>query len=343
MAVSIPTLEDSQRLLPGGHPVIVFSAWAPTFAVLLIARMGLGAIYLSTQPPRTLLILQWIPRRHIGLANSILFSILEAMLGLGYIVLPLLLVWLGGWRDTLYTCAGVCLVASVLWMILGRDRITPEYSEGMKSQVKTPLGSLFKYREPWILGLGVAGAMVGHIAFVTFWPTFTGDEYGTPIALAGLVLGLNALAAAPAILGVTTLPFFARRSPMVLIVCGLGLNLTYIGLLFTGSVPILVVLWILSGISLSFLPLMVTTIYSLPGIKPREVAVAVALVYTLLWVGSAIGPLIAGFVQEATDDLRLALIITSFGPLVLTAVGLVLSSAGRKIVEPAVAPIAGSR
>ena len=30
---------------------LVFNAWAPTFAVLLIARVGLGAFYLSTQVP----------------------------------------------------------------------------------------------------------------------------------------------------------------------------------------------------------------------------------------------------------------------------------------------------
>ena len=69
-----------------------------------------------------------------------------------------------------------------------------------------------------------------------------------------------------------------------------------------------------------------TTLYALSSIKSREVAVAVAvaLTYTLVWGGSGLGPPIAGFVQEATDNLGLALMITSTAPLALTIAGLLL-------------------
>ncbi|MFQ5876033.1 MAG: hypothetical protein ACE5JL_19845, partial [Dehalococcoidia bacterium] len=180
-------------------------------------------------------------------------------------------------------------------------------------------------------------------AFSTFWPTFTGDEYGTAITLAGLIIGVMAIASSPAMLGVTVLPFFARHTPLVLMICGTGLSLSYIGILFTGSLPLMFLLAVVNGMSFAFFPAAMTALYGLPGIRPREVAVAVALIYTLLWGGAAVGPLVAGFVQEATDDLRLALIITSLAPLTLTVAGLVLSSKRRETAETSFAPLPHSR
>ncbi|MEE9198369.1 MAG: MFS transporter, partial [Dehalococcoidia bacterium] len=322
---------------------VAFNGWAPTFAVLIIARVGLGVVYLSTQAPRTLVILQWIPRKHIGLANGVMFSILEAFEGAGYIAIPLILVWSGDWRTTLYAWAVVCMVASGLWFFVGRDRDSSDYRERIRSQVKTPLGSLFKYKEPWLLGLGVAGAVSSRFAIGTFWPTYTGDEYGTSVMLAGSIIGLMAIASAPTMLGVSVFPIFVRHTSTLLVICGIGLSATYSGILFTGSLPLLFLLGIANGMTFSFFPAVMTRLYGLPGIRPREVAVAVALIYTLLWGGAALGPLVAGFVQEATDDLRLALVITSMTSLSLSIVGLLLSGKGRRAAEPSLAPVAEPR
>ncbi|MEE9247909.1 MAG: MFS transporter [Dehalococcoidia bacterium] len=313
--------------------MVALQGWSPTFAVLLAARVGLGLFYLSSQPPRTLLILQWMPKKQIPLANGVLFSLLAVVEGLGFIVIPLILLWLGDWRSTLYFWAGVSLVLSIMWVFIGGDRSSPEYIERMRSQVKTPLSSLFRYKEPWIMGLGLAGTMSGRLAFDTFWPTFTGNEYGTAVTVAGLIIAVVSIAGAPAMLLSTFLPFFANRTPLMLTVCGLGLTASYLGILFTGSLPLLFLLAIANGLSFGFFPLMLASLYDLPGIKPREVAVAVALVYTLMWAGATTGPLVAGFIQEATGNLQLALFITSLGPLALTGAGLTLLKTKRRLAE----------
>jgi cyanate permease len=318
--------------------IVVIQGWSPTFAVLLAARIGLGLFWLSSQPPRTLLILQWMPKKQIPLANGVHSSLLAIVEGLGFIAIPLLLVWLGNWRSTLYFWAGVCLVLSVMWVLVGGERLSPEYIERMRSQVKTPLSSLFRYKEPWIMGLGLAGTIGGRFAFDTFWPTFTGNEYGTALTVAGLIIAVISIAGAPAMLLSTFLPFFANRTPLMLIVCGLGLTASYLGIIFTGSLPLLFLLAIVNGLSFGFFPLMLASLYDLPGIKPREVAVAVALVYTLMWAGATAGPLVTGFVQEATGNLQLALFITSVGPLALTVAGLTLMKTSRRPVEPRLFP-----
>lgn len=327
----------------GAALLIAFIAWAPTFAILLIGRVGLGLLYLSIQAPRTLVILQWIPKKHVGLANGILFSAIMAIEGVGFIVLPLLLVWLGGWRITFYTWAAVCAVTAVIWLLMGKNRSSREEVGPARTDLKSPLTRLFKYREPWILGIGIIGVMSGRFAFSTFWPTFTGDEYGNTVTSAGLVIGMIYLASSPAMIGVSVLPFFSRRTPMILVVCGIGISLTYLGLLFTGQLHLLIMLGILNGLAFCFFPAVVTEIYKLPEIRPREVAVMIALVFTMDWMGSALGPLMTGFIQEATDNLRLALVIASFCPLSITAAGLVLSTKGKRMLQVCLTPISNLR
>lgn len=317
---------------------VAFHAWAPTFAVLIIARVGLGIWLMFTEAPRTLVILQWMPKRYISTANGMVFSTIEAFLGVGWVIIPFILKWLGDWRETLYVWAGLCLFANVLWMLLGRERITPEYTQRIRSQVETPLGSLLKYKEPWILGIGMAGAVCGRSAFSTFWPTFTQDYYDTSLTMAGLVVGVVAFAGAPAMLGASTIPFLARRVPLVFTACGVILTGSLIGTLFTDSLPILFLSGIGVGVGFAFMPLMMTRLYEQPGIRPREVAVGIALIFTMLWAGSAIGPLVVGLIQEATDNLRLALVVTSMAPLALSGVGLAISGTRKRVVEAELVP-----
>lgn len=308
---------------------VALNGWAPTFTLLLVTRLALGLAYLCSKVPRTLVILQWVPRKQIAVANGIMFSVIDGLGGIGFIVIPFIMVGLGGWRNTLYAWAGACFLASVAWLVLGRDRVTPEYSAALRSQVKTPLGTILRYKEPWILGFGVAGAIAARFAFSAFWPTFAQNEYGIALTYSGLIIGVMSIASMPAKVGVTIVPFLVDRTPMVLVACGLGMWATFLGFLYIGSLPALFLMGVLNGVSFSFIPLVMTRIYNLPGIKPREVTVAVALMFTLLWAGGALGPLLAGLVQEATDDLRLGLVITSFGSLSLSLSGLALLGTGR--------------
>ncbi len=309
---------------------ILLKAWAPTFIALVLARVLVGLLSIFVGAPRTLLVLQWMTRRQIGLANSVIFGLFEGLDGVGSILISQILVWLGDWRDTLYLWAGVCVTSSLLWLVLGKERRTSEHKENVQSQRETPLGSLFRYGEPWILGLGSAAAVGSNFAFGAFWPTFTGDEYGTSITLAGLIVGLTFMARAPAIFGVNLTPFLVNRTSLIMIICGIGLTASNLGLLATGSAPLLIILGIVNGMMACYYPSLLTSIYGLPAIRPREIAVAGGLLMTLNWTGAALGPLIAGSIQETTDSLGLALVVTSLGPMVMTFAGIVLADMRRR-------------
>ena len=105
---------------------------------------------------------------------------------------------------------------------------------------------------------------------------------------------------------------------------GLTQCLSYVGLISFDSVPLLFLFSILNGAAFGFFPVLMTMIFNLPEIKPREVAVASSVMFAMMWGGGALGPIITGFVQEATGDLALALLITSLAPLSLVIGGLLL-------------------
>ena len=64
-----------------------------------------------------------------------------------------------------------------------------------------------------------------------------------------------------------------------------------------------------------------------------------AVASTAAWAGAAIGPLLVGFVQEATDDLRLALYTTVFFPVLGIIAAAVLHILRARASLP-VAPVA---
>ena len=101
-----------------------------------------------------------------------------------------------------------------------------------------------------------------------------------------------------------------------------------VGMMLTGSVPLLVILGIMRGVGWSFAPIVLTVPFELAGITPREIAVAMGVLEVALRTGSVAGPLIAGFLQEANGDLAMALIVTSLFGLFMVAAALMAFGKG---------------
>ena len=121
----------------------------------------------------------------------------------------------------------------------------------------------------------------------------------------------------------------------ILQILGVLMAGTYVGMALTGSIPILVGLSLVNGIAWGFWPILYTVPFHLPGIRPRQVAVALAFTMMMTSGGFALGPLVAGFLQESLGDLRLALFIVSFAGLSLTAAGVILRHTSPNQMVPA--------
>ena len=294
----------------------LLQGWSPILAVLLIGRVGSGLGFTAAMAPRSLLIQQWSSRRQLPVTNGIWIGGVDLFMGIAFFLTPVIIAW-WGWRSTYYFLGGIALALAVVWMIVGKERETAEYQKRIESQDSTPLSAIMKHPELWILALGMTGSMMGSTGFQVFWPTLAEEKLGISPLLIGITLGLSSFAAAPIALVVNAVPTFVRKQPAVLAVSGVAVTGVYMGLLFANSTPLVLLLGVGEGLSRAYFPVLMTMVYQMPGIKPREVGVGLALMETCIWGGGAIGPLVVGFVEESTGDLRLAIMIISFAPLVL--------------------------
>jgi MFS transporter, ACS family, glucarate transporter len=93
------------------------------FALLwfVIVRFMLGAGEALMFPASNQFLARWIPKHERGLANGLIFAGVGAGAGLSP---PLIsyLVFNHGWRASFWVCAGIGLVAGLLWYWISRDR-----------------------------------------------------------------------------------------------------------------------------------------------------------------------------------------------------------------------------
>lgn len=110
----------------------------------------------------------------------------------------------------------------------------------------------------------------------------------------------------------------------LLVILGLLLSGSYIGMTQTGFLPLLLVLALTNGTAWGFWPTLAIVPFHLPGIRLRETAVAYTLMFTMGSIGLVLGPLIAGVLEDGLGDLRLTLTIASLSALLVTVAGLLL-------------------
>ncbi len=308
-----------------GSLCLFLQGWAPVFAVLLIGRLGFGITQIARQPARALLTQQWFPRREFILVNSLANALFGIIVGIGFVAAPFMLSRLGGdWRTAFYIFGGFFSVLTLLWMLLGRDRITPEYARRELSQNINLLKGALTHRDLWVAGFGFTGSNMAASAFLSFFPTAMLNTYDLSLQWSGTILALGILVGGISGIWLGHIGITLNKGKSILKIVGIVLTGTYIGMIQTGSIPILLILSFVNGIAWGFWPILFTVPFHLPAVRPREVAVAVSFIMMMIAGGQALGPVVAGYLQEALGDLRVALFIASFATLSLVVTGVLL-------------------
>ncbi len=305
--------------------MIFFQAWAPIFLLLLLGRFLFGVTAVARESAWVMLVRRWVPPREIVIANT-LGNFMWGFVALGIMVVPLLITWLDdSWRNASNVIGLSLLALSMGWLVLGRDGKHLDTSRYEPVQRINPLAIVRRYKELWILAAGMFGNGVNFTGFSVFWPSFRIVEFDNSLFEVSVVMGIGGVFTS--ISGLTVGLIVSRRGwkRKVLIFSGIVLATTTIGTLWVGPIWALVLLFVVQSAGWTFFPSATTIPYELPGIKPRETVVAISALFMSLWGGSFVGPILSGLVQDSTGDLRLALVITSLGPLLMTIGALFLS------------------
>ena len=324
-----------------GTAALFIQGWAPAFAVLMAGRLAFGITVMARQPARVSLTQQWFAPREVVFVNSVQSLFFGLVVGGGLAASPFILVAFGNdWRATLNVFAWLFVALTVSWMILGRERPTPQQARRPERQeiresgvVRGALG----YRDLWVQGFGFVGATLCWSAFLAFYPTLMLNTYQLSLQWSGAILALGVLTGGAAGLGLGYVVMKKGHSKIILQVMGIIMPVTYLGMILTGSIPILIALTILNGVAWGFWPILFTVPFHLPGIRPRQVAVAVSFTMMMSSIGTALGPLTAGLLQQVLGDLQQTLFFISFTGLSLTAAGIFLRTGTQaNAEEPAV-------
>jgi len=307
-----------------GTLLIFAQAWAPTFWVLLATRLAFGVSIIAREPARALLIRQWFRPEEAVLANSVSNVLFGVVVGGGLLATPIILGSLGDdWRLTLQIFGGLFALITVLWVVLGRERATPEFSERQVPREAGLIKSAISHRDLWVAGFGFIGAVMAWSAFLSFYPTLMLDRYEISLRWTGAILAVGVFFGGITGLAVGYLVMTKDRRKGLLQVFGALMVITYVGMTATGSIPLLMASSLANGIAWGFFPILYTVPFQLRGIRPREIAVAIAFLTVMTSLGFLLGPLATGFLQEAID-LRTALQVVSLSAVSLTVTGMIL-------------------
>ena len=316
---------------------VAVQGWAPGYAFLLLGRLGLGLSVIMRGPAQALLIQQWFPRRQIPLVNGFSNATFNLVMAAGLLTTPFILGSFGNdWRRTFHIFVLYFIVLTVLWVIFGKDRSSPESRRQEESRESGVIRAALSRRDLWLAGLAFCGTTMAEGAFFSFFPTMMLNVHGVSLKWSGALTSVYLVVAA--LSGFVIIHLAARlgKGKQILQAMSLLLAGTFMGLTMTGSIPVLVILALLNGVAWGFWPLITTVPYLLPGARPREVAIGVSFIQLAISSGTAVGPLVTGFLQEALGDLRLALWIMGFAPLSLAVAGTFLrpDTVGQQMGRP---------
>ncbi len=341
IALAIPlswaTSRMSPKWLTAGTLVLAtfclfLQSWAPVFIVLLIGRLLFGVSNIAQAPARALLTRQWFPPREVIMVNGLSNVLFGLVVGGGLALAPVILDLVDGdWRLTLRIFGLYFAGITVLWLVLGKTRTNEADQDIAVPRGWDVVRGALSHRDLWIGGLGFVGCTMSFGAFFAFYPTLMLEEFDISLRLSGGILASGVVVGGVGGLAIAWAASATGRGGNFLQVLGILMIGTNLGMVLTGSVPALFLLSLLNGVAWSFFPILVTVPFQLPGIRPRELAVAFTFTMMMTSVGTSLGPLFTGFLQEAFDSLKVALFILSFTSISLVLAGTTLRFGSRSV------------
>ncbi|MCH7653641.1 MAG: MFS transporter [Chloroflexi bacterium] len=302
---------------------------APTLIMLIIGRMAFGVAMLAREPARAHLIRQWFHPNEAILANSVSNVFFGVVVGGGMVVTPFILSEFGDdWRMIFYLFGVAFFLLTLLWIFVGRERPFDESQIQVDRPERNVVRLALSHRDIWIAGFGFIGSSMSWAAFLNFYPTMMLDTYELPLRWTGAILALGIFVGGLWGLAVGYYVSIRDGRRGLLMVFGVLMAVSYVGLIYTDSVPLLIVATVLNGVAWGFFPILYTVPFMWEKVRSREVAIGLSFLTVSFSIGAVLGPLVTGFLQEALEDLRTALFLVSFAGLSLTAVGFVLRFGG---------------
>ena len=272
---------------------------AQTFALLLGARLLMGAAEGGVMPISHAMVASEVPPEHRGIAQGIAQNFGSNLLG--SFVAPVLLVWFAhtyGWREAFFLAGvpGLVSVALIWWLIREPEMPKPARPEA------GAFGS-------WLEVLGVPNVLlccamaillVSYLVICwAFMPLYLTQVRGFAPESMGWLMGTLGISATIGSFAVTGLSDRIGRRPVMIAMPLIGIILPLGALYFQGSIWILAATFFVGWGLVGVFPLFMATVPS-ESVDPRKVATALGLCMgTGEVLGGVLSPALAGLAADA--------------------------------------------
>ena len=278
--------------LAGCGAGLLVAAFAPSFAVLVVALTLGGAAGASVNAASGRAVMSWFGREERGFA----LGIRQTALPIGGLLAALFLPPIeaaGGVRAGLIALAAGCLLAAAAGASGLREA---PHEEGELTDIGHPV----RDRRMWQLSVGSALVLAAQISILSFLILFLHGERGLSTAVAaGVFAVIQAFgAAARIVVGRWSDEIRARIAPLRKLALGLTATLAAAAALLSAPLPVLLPVFVAAGaLSLSWNGLSFTAAAELAG--RRRAGAALGFQQTALAITSAIAPPAFAAVVEA--------------------------------------------
>ena len=184
------------------------------------------------------------------------------------------------------------------------------------------LKGVLRHKELWMAGLGLLGSNLACAVFLTFYPTYMLDRYHVSLTVSGTILALTFLVGGIISLSISRIATDWKRRANILYLCGLAMPCSFVVLVLTDSLPLLLIAAVVNGLSWGFFPILLTVTFNLRDIRVKEIPIGHAFLFTNISLGLAIGRVLTGFLQDTFNNLAAILIVISLFSFSIAIAGL---------------------
>jgi len=276
------------------------SGLAQSFALLLGARMLMGAAEGGIMPISQVMVSQVVDPRHRGVAMGVTQNFGSNLLG--SFVAPVLLVAFAGtlgWRTTFYL-AGVpgIITAALMWFYIRNDPPAP-FEVATVAEPKRTTGEIFRDRNVMLCALMAIVLVSYFITTLAFLPVYLTSIRGFDPQTMSWTIGALGLSATANAFLTPALSDRIGRKPLMVIAPLLGVLIPLAAMYYDGPALVLALIfavgWALNGI----FPLFMATIPS-ESVDARHAATAIGLCMGLgEFIGGVLSPALAGVLGDA--------------------------------------------
>lgn len=305
---------------------------ATSFPFLAMVVSAMAAAKIIGEVPDTLLKVQWVPKHELGRVMGLNNAMRAMGQSASIIVIPFFLILFNGWRNVFLVYTMIVLLLAVVWAILGKERITPEYRRGMEAQAgRSPFLDVIKRKEFFLMGLGSFGFPFVYLTGLAFLPTYFLEERGMTLIKVGLILGVMPIGG---IFSNLIMGYISDRIGLRKITIwpfGFILPIVFFALISPIPTWALPIFAFATGFAAwAPFPALRTIPLELPGLKPSEIVVGQALYMTFNMMGPLLGPLTVGYLAESFGSIGPALKVICLFPLTITIACIFLPETGPK-------------